>query len=351
MSHVIGAVFTSFWLGLGGWIGKKTSSEKFISGIQITIFEATFSLSLHLKNLFCLYRQHTIGIALVSSFDYSCLTCTINHFISNSDSNSSTNTSITSIFSNDTNFTGSIKVVHEHITKNQNRTNMTIANITSGLKSLHHDLVSSSSSYSNHTNFTQNEDYGGDPNEGGYDLYNDADHHRNVNISLDWYFVFAPMLCLCFPIYFKVGYNETIPAFFVSLLSLSMTFIISNFNNAMLGSFVAAVITSLAAHIWSRGYHGCYCFMSRQWLPVYNQHQYGKMDIPPYRPESIVGIPAFFALAGGSLGFRGSFGLLVGDTTTGESAFQQMLVLTLTLVLGVYVGGTIIPTKAVLNAW
>jgi hypothetical protein len=25
LSHVIGAVFTSFWLGLGGWIGKKTS--------------------------------------------------------------------------------------------------------------------------------------------------------------------------------------------------------------------------------------------------------------------------------------------------------------------------------------
>jgi uncharacterized membrane protein YjjB (DUF3815 family) len=272
--------------------------------------------------------------------------------INNSDTNSSTNTFIASMFHNDTtNFTGSIKVLHEHITKNQNITNITIANITSGLKSLHNDLVSSSSGYSIYTNFTQNADYGGDPNAGGNDLYNDADHHRNVNISLDWYFVFAPMLCLCFPIYFKVGHNETMPAFFVSLLSLSMTFIISNFNNAMLGSFVAAFITSLAAHIWSRGYHGCYCFMSRRWIPVYNQHRYGKMDVPPYRPESIVGIPAFFALAGGSLGFRGSFGLLVGDTTTGESAFQQMLVLTLTLVLGVYVGETIIPSKAVLNAW
>ena len=74
---------------------------------------------------------------------------------------------------------------------------MTIANITSGLKSLHHDLVSSSSSYSNHTNFTQNEDYGGDPNEGGNDLYNDADHHRNVNISLDWYTLCSHQCSVC----------------------------------------------------------------------------------------------------------------------------------------------------------
>ena len=50
-------------------------------------------------------------------------------------------------------------------------------------------------------------------------------------------------------------------------------------------------------------------------------------------------------------GFRGSFGLLDGDTTTGESQFQKMLVLTIILVLGVYVGETVLPSKAVLNAW
>jgi len=171
--------------------------------------------------------------------------------------------------------------------------------------------------------------------------YNDA-NDNNTKISTLWFLLlFGPILCLSFPIFFKVGYDEMVPAFIVSALSLTLTGAVTYFNNTMFANFLAAFVTSLASHIWSRGW--CSCFLRRQ---ITNY------DISiPYKPESIVGIPAFFALAGGSLGFRGSFGLLTGDSSSGELAFQQMLILTLILVLGVYVGETVLPSKAILNAW
>jgi len=174
-----------------------------------------------------------------------------------------------------------------------------------------------------------------------YSLDNDSDDNPN-EIDSQWIVLFfGPILCLSFPIFFKVGYDEMVPAFCVCALSLTMTLVVSSFKNAMFGNFVAAFVTSLASHIWSRG--GFNCFLRRQ-STIY--------DITtPYKPESIVGIPAFFALAGGSLGFRGSFGYFTGDSTSGDSAFQQMLLLTLILVLGVYVGETVLPSKAILNAW
>ena len=189
---------------------------------------------------------------------------------------------------------------------------ITFGNITGGLISIHNDLVTSSSN--DNITFTKDEFFGVDDNAPDTSLYDEnSASDPNANISFDWIFLFAPLPCICFPIYFKVGYRETIPAFFVSLLSLSMTLIITEFNNAMLGSFVAAFVTSLASHVWSRGWHGCYCLTSRQWLRVENYNNKSsnqkkfrykhKVDIhPPYRPESIVGIPTFFALAGGSLG-------------------------------------------------
>ena len=134
----------------------------------------------------------------------------------------------------------SIKTLRHHLSRGNMTNSITFGNITGGLISIHNDLVTSSSN--DNITFTEDEFFVVDDNAPDTSLYDEnSASDPNANISFDWIFLFAPLLCICFPIYFKVGHRETIPAFFVSLLSLSMTLIITEFNNAMLGSFVAAL--------------------------------------------------------------------------------------------------------------
>lgn len=192
------------------------------------------------------------------------------------------------------------------------------------------------------------------------------------NVQLDaatpidkiWLYLFGPVLCCSFALFFNVGRQDLLPATLVGLLALCMTVLIPSFPNESFGNFFAAFATSLVSHLWS------YC--SAPSLQVGVEASAG--DIRPQKPESIVGLPAFFTLACGSLGrytrlrwlspllfsltscssskgFLGFLGILEGDSASGTQAFLRMLTFTFMLVFGVYVGGTVSPTKAVLNAW
>jgi uncharacterized membrane protein YjjP (DUF1212 family) len=190
-----------------------------------------------------------------------------------------------------------------------------------------------------------------------------------------WLFLFGPLLCCSFAIFFNVGPHDLILATLVGLVALGMAMTIPMFPNAMFGNFLSAFATSLASHL-------CSCFAAHGAM---NDSRTTIAPPRPHIPESIFGLPAFFTLACGSMGkqevwvfkrhvskdqyrrlvlimstnllpfyatgFLGFLGLLEGDSSSGTQAFERMLTFTFMLVFGVYVGGTVLPTKAILNAW
>ena len=149
-----------------------------------------------------------------------------------------------------------------------------------------------------------------------------------------WFILIAPVLALCFSIFFAVGRSELPQSIVVCLVGFGMSLTIDKFPDPNLGNVMAAFVTTVAAQIWARSWH--------------HKLRYGLDHEAVPNPSSVVLLPAFFILVGGSIGVRAFASLVAGDVDEGGSTLLQFLLVPFELVLGMYLGMSLIPSTSVL---
>jgi uncharacterized membrane protein YjjP (DUF1212 family) len=149
-----------------------------------------------------------------------------------------------------------------------------------------------------------------------------------------WYLLVAPVLGLCFSIYFSVGRRQLFMSVVVCCIGFGMSLTIEYFGDPNLGNVVAAFVTTLAGMVWSRSWH--------------HKCLYGMDHVIVPSPASVVVLPSFFILVGGSIGVQAFSFIVVGNTVDGSITLLQYLLLPATLVLGMYLAQVIVPSTSVL---
>lgn len=153
-------------------------------------------------------------------------------------------------------------------------------------------------------------------------------------IPESWYLLVAPVLGLCFSIYFSVGRRQLFASVIICCIGFGMSLTIEDFGDPNLGNVVAAFVTTLASMIWSRSWH--------------HKFLYGMDHVVVPSPASVVILPSFFVLVGGSIGVRAFSFIVAGNTVDGSSTLLEFLLVPATLVLGMYLAQVIVPSTSVL---
>lgn len=151
-----------------------------------------------------------------------------------------------------------------------------------------------------------------------------------------WYILMGPILGVCFSISFHVGQRELPFSILVCLVAFGMNLTIEHYHNENVGTVVAAFfVTTLTAQIWSRSWHHRLMILGKN-----------NKETTPY-PSTIVLMPAFFILVGGSIGVRGFAAIFTGNEDDGESTLWNFILVPILLVFGIYLGISTIPSVSV----
>jgi uncharacterized membrane protein YjjP (DUF1212 family) len=133
-----------------------------------------------------------------------------------------------------------------------------------------------------------------------------------------WSMVLFPLLLIGLCLVFQVSRRDLIWAVLVSAIAYLGVLGGSSIMDSNLGNLLGTITAVVIANIWSR--------------------QTG-------RPTSIVLIPAIVLLVSGSIGFRGLASMAQGDLALGLQQFFQMFIVSMTILVGIMIGYTIVRSE------
>jgi uncharacterized membrane protein YjjB (DUF3815 family) len=133
-----------------------------------------------------------------------------------------------------------------------------------------------------------------------------------------WSMLLFPLLLIGLCFVFQISRRDLIWALLVSAIAYLGVLAGSSIMDSNLGNLLGTITAVVIANIWSR--------------------QTG-------RPTSIVLIPAIVLLVSGSIGFRGLASMAQGDLALGLQQFFQMFIVSMTILVGIMIGYTIVRSE------
>lgn len=130
-----------------------------------------------------------------------------------------------------------------------------------------------------------------------------------------WVQLLFPLLLVGLCLAFQTSRRDLPWAVLVSGIAYLGVLAGSSMLNANLGNLLGTILAVVVSNLWAR---------------------------KTGRPTSIVLIPAIVMLVSGSIGFRGLASITTGELLLGVQQFFQMFVVAMTLVVGIFIGYTLV---------
>jgi len=137
-------------------------------------------------------------------------------------------------------------------------------------------------------------------------------------VDQKWMILYFPLLLIGLALAFQVSRRDLPWSVLVSSIAYLGVLGGNSIMNANLGNLIGTIVAVILANYWAK---------------------------KTGRPSSIVLIPAFLLLVGGTTGFRGLATMASGNMVLGLEQFFQMFIVALTIVVGVLIGFLIMKPK------